>query len=117
MKITKPSGRGRARTAGALRRRLARSLVAGTIVAGAIVAWDGLHNHAALVAAAAAPEPKGEHLTVASILASGGIVMALAVTGIVFAVATLLARRRPRSITALYPQAASRRRSRASVRW
>jgi hypothetical protein len=116
MKITKPSGRRRARTTRPPRRRLAGSLAVGALVAGALVAWDGLHNHAALVAAAAAPQPKGVHLTAGSILADGGIFMFLIVAGIVYAVATLLARRRARSAASLVP-AASRRRSRAAARW
>ena len=69
MKITQPSGR-RARPAGT-RLRLAGSLAAGAVVAGILVAWDDRHNHAALVAAAQAPEPKGVHETVGSILAPG----------------------------------------------
>ncbi len=117
MKTMKPSGRRRARTTRPPRRRLAGSVAVGALVAGALVAWDGLRNHAALVAAAAAPEPKGVHLTAGSILADGGIFMFLVVTGIVYAVATLLTRRRARSAASLYPQAASRRRSRAAVRW
>ena len=115
MKITKPSRR---RPPGHQKgRRLAGSLAAGAIIAGALVAWDGLHNHAALVAAAAAPEPKGVHLTAGSILADGGIFTFLVVAVLVFAIATLLARRKARSAATLYPPVAPRRRSRASVRW
>ena len=117
MKIKKPSGRRRARTASA-RRRLAVSVAVGAVVAGGLVAWDDLHNHAALVASAAAPEPKGVHETVGSILAFGGIFTALVVTLVVFAVATLVARRRKaRAVASLYPPVAQRRRSRASARW
>ena len=116
MKIIKPvarrqSGRGKPR-------RLAGSLAAGAAVAGVLVAWEDLHNHAALAAAAAGPQPKGVHETVGSILATGGIVTFLVVAGIVFAVATVLARRRnARPAEAPYPPAAPRRRSRASARW
>ena len=46
------------------------------------------------MAAAAAPQPKGAHETVGSILATGGIIMALVVAAVVFAIATVLARRR-----------------------
>ena len=100
-------------------RRLAGSLAAGIVVAGIVVAWDDLHSHAALVAAAAAPQPKGVHETVGSILATGGIFTALIVAALVFVIATVLARRRnARSAAApLYPPAAPRRRSRASARW
>ena len=116
MRITKPSRRhppGHQKG-----RRLAGSLAVGALVAGALVAWDGLHNHAALVASAAAPEPKGVHVTVASILATGGIFTALAVAVLVFAVATMRARRRgARSAAPAYSPAAPRRRSRASARW
>ncbi len=132
MKITQPSGRRRlsrrkaqqpaaatrARTA-SVPQRLAGSLAAGIVVAGAVVAWDDLHNHAALVAAAAAPQPRGVHETVGSILAAGGIGTALVVAVIAFAIATVLARRRKARSAAvpLYPPAAPRRRSRASARW
>ena len=130
MKITQPSGRRRLgrrkeRQSAAIRaktgsapRRLAGSLAIGALVAGALVAWDDLHNHAALVASAVAPAPKGVHLTVGSILATGGIFTFLVVAGIVFGVATVLARRRnARPAAASYPPAAPRRRSRASARW
>ncbi len=116
MKITKPAGqrkpgRGKAR-------RFAGSLAAGAIVAGALVAWEDLHNHAALAAAAAGPQPKGVHNTVGSILATGGIFTFLVVAVVVFAVATMVARRRSaRPAEATYPAVASRRRSRASARW
>ena len=117
MKITQPSGRRRARTAAQLR-RLAGSLAAGALVAGILVAWEDLHNHAALAAAAAAPQPKGAHETVGSILATGGIITALVVAVAVFAIATVLARRRnARPAAPLYPLAPPRRRSRASARW
>ncbi len=115
MKITQPSGRRRARTASAPR-RLAGSLAAGAVVAGLLVAWEDLHNHAALAAAAAAPEPKGERLTVGSILTTGGIVTALIVALAVFAIATVLARRRARAAAPQYPPVAARRGSRASAR-
>jgi hypothetical protein len=117
MKITEPSGRRRARTASAPR-RLAGSLAVGAAVAGILVACEDLHSHAALVAAAAGPQPKGVHETVGSILASGGIFTALIVAAVVFTVATVLARRRnARSAASSYPPVAPRRRSRASVRW
>ena len=118
MKITEPSGRrqpGRGKA-----RRLAGSLAAGAVVAGILVAWEGLHNHAALAAAAAGPQPKGVHETVGSILATGGIFTFLVVAAVVFAVATVLARRRSARAAATvptYPPAAPRRRSRASARW
>ena len=116
MKITPPARR-RARPASA-KRRLAGSLAVGAVVAGIVVAWDDLHSHAALVAAAAAPAPKGTHPTVGSILATGGIFTALVVAAVVFAIATVLARRRgARPAAPLYPAAAPRRRSRASARW
>jgi hypothetical protein len=116
MKITQPSGRRRARPGA--QRRLAGSLAAGAVVAGIAVAWDDLHNHAALVAAAAAPQPKGVHETVGSILATGGIFTALIVAALVFVIATVLTRRRNARPTApLQPAAAPRRRSRVSVRW
>jgi hypothetical protein len=116
MKITKPAGRreaGRGKT-----RRFACSLAAGAVVAGILVAWEDLHNHAALVASAAAPQPKGVHETVGSILATGGIVTFLVVAAVVFAVATVLARRRSaRPAEASYPPAAPGGRGRASARW
>ncbi len=116
MKITPPARR-RARP-GSASRRLAGSLAAGAVVAGIVVAWDDLHSYAALVAAAAAPQPKGVHETVGSILATGGIFTALIVAALVFGVTTVLTRRRnARSATPLYPAAAERRRSRASARW
>ena len=117
MKITEPSGRrppGHRRT-----RRLAGSLAAGAAVAGLLVAWEDLHNHAALAAAAAAPQPKGERLTVGSILTTGGIFTALVVAVAVFVIATVLARRRAARAAATvpgYPLARPRRRSRASAR-
>ena len=116
MKITEPSGR---RPPGHHRaRRLAGSLAGGAVVAGILGAWADLHNHAALAAAAAGPQPNGVHETVGSILATGGIVTFLVVAAVVFAVATLAARRRnARSAALLYPSAAPRRRSRASARW
>ena len=115
MKITEPSRRPPGRRTG---RRLAGSLAAGAAVAGLLVAWEDLHNHAALAAAAAGPQPKGVHETIGSILTTGGIVTALVVAAVVFAVATVLARRRyARSAEPRYPAAAPRRRSRASARW
>ena len=116
MKITKPagprqSGRGKAR-------RLGGSLAAGAVVAGGLVAWEDLHNHAALAAAAAGSQPKGVHETVGSILATGGIFTFLVVAAVVFAVTAVLARRRhARSAAAQYLPAAPRRRSRVSARW
>ena len=80
--------------------RLARSAVFGATIAGAIVAWDGLHNHAALVAAAAGPN--GAHETVASILVSGGIFTFLVLTLVAFAVSSAWSRLRPQ------PQARTR---------
>ena len=115
MKITKPAGR---RQPGHGKgRRLAGSLAAGAVVAGVLVAWEDLHNHAALAAAAAEPQPKGVHETVGSILATGGIVAFLVVSAVVFAVVTVAARRHDaRAAAALYPAAAPRR-SRVSARW
>jgi hypothetical protein len=103
-------------------KRLPVSLAVGALVAGGLVAWDDLHHHAALVASAAAPEPKGVHETVGSILATGGIFTFLVVAGLVFAVATVLVRRRDagararRAALALYPPVAPRRRGRAGSR-
>jgi hypothetical protein len=117
MKITEPSRRPPGRRKG---RRLAGSLAAGAVVSGILVAWEGLHNHAALAAAAAGPQPKGVHETVGSILATGGIFTFLVVAAVVFAVATVLARRRSaRAVVTVptYPPARPRRRSRASARW
>jgi hypothetical protein len=112
MKITEPSGRRRPG------RRKARQLAAGAVVAGALVAWEDLHNHAALAASAAGPQPKGVHNTVGSILATGGIVTFLVVAVAVFAVATMAARRRDaRPAEPQYPPAVPRRRSRASAQW
>jgi len=115
MKITKPARR---RQPGHRNRRLAGSLAAGAVVAGILIAWEGLHNHSALAAAAAGPWPKGVHETVGSILATGGIFTFLVVAAVVFAAATVLARRRDAQSTASeYPPAAPRRRSRVSARW
>src|SRR5438270_712835 len=52
-------------------RRFAGSLAVGAVVAGGLVAWEDLHNHAALAAAAAGPQPKGVHETAGFILATG----------------------------------------------
>ena len=116
MKITEPSGRrqpGRGKA-----RRIAGSLAVGAVVAAGLVAWEGLHNHAALAASAAGPQPKGVHQTVGSILATGGIFTFLVITALVFAVTTVLARRRKaRSATPLYPPVARPGRGRASARW
>ena len=116
MKITQPAGRrkpGRGKA-----RRLAVSLAAGAVAAGGLVAWVDLHNHAALAAAAAGPAPNGVHVTVGSILATGGIVTFLVVAAAVFAAATVLARRRSaRPAALLYPPAAPGRRGRAPARW
>jgi hypothetical protein len=100
------------------RLRLAVSLALGAVVAGILVAWDDGHNHAALVKAANAPEPKGVHETAGSILAFGGILVAPIVAAVVFVTATVLARRRNvRSAAPQYPPVAPRRRSRASAWW
>jgi hypothetical protein len=107
---TSQPGRGKAR-------RLAASAAFGALVAGGLVAWTDLHNHAALVASAATPEPKGVHETVGFILTTGGIFTFLIVTLLAFAVVTVLGRLRARSATPLYPQVVPRRRSRASARW
>jgi heme/copper-type cytochrome/quinol oxidase subunit 2 len=114
MKITEPSGR---RPPGHRRaRRLGGSLAAGAVVAGILVAWEDLHNHAALAAAAAAPAPNGVHETVGSILATGGIFTFLVVAAVVFAVATVRARRRAARAGAGW-QAEPARRGRVSARW
>jgi hypothetical protein len=116
MKITKPAGRRQSGRGKA--RRLAGSLAAGAVVAGILVAWEDLRNHAALAAAAAGPQPKGVHETVGSILATGGIFTALVVSAVVFVIVTVLARRRnARSAAPQYHPAALRRRSRVSARW
>jgi hypothetical protein len=102
MKITKPARRwaGTSRT----RLRLAVSLAVGATVVGVLVAWEDLHNYAALAAAAAGPQPKGVHETVGSILATGGIFTFLVVSAVVFAAVTVLARRRKaRSAALQYP--------------
>jgi hypothetical protein len=58
------------------------------------------------------------HNTVGSILVTGGIFTALVVAGVVFVIATVLARRRnARAAEPLHPPVAPRRRSRASARW
>jgi hypothetical protein len=115
MKITQPSRHPPRRRRA---RRLAGSLAAGAAVAGLLVAWEGLHNHAALAAAAAGPQPKGVHETVGSILATGGIVTFLVVAAVVFTVATLVARRRnTRAAELTRPSLVPRRRSRVSARW
>ncbi len=115
MKITPPSRR---RVRPGAQRRRAGSLAAGAVVAGLVVAWDDLHDHAALVTAAAAPQPKGVHETVGSILATGGIFTALIVAAVVFGIATVLTRRRNTRPTApQYPAAPPRRRGRADARW
>jgi hypothetical protein len=107
MKITKSAG---PRQSGRRRpRRLAGSLAAGAVVAGVLVAWEDLHNHTALAAAAAGPQPKGVHETVGSILATGGIVTFLAVAVVVFAAATVLGRLNARAVAPQYPPAVSRR--------
>ena len=113
MKITQSSGpRPPGRRKG---RRLAGSLAAGAVVAGILVAWEALHNHAALAAAAAGPQPKGVHETVGSILATGGIFTFLVVAAVVFAVATVRARRRAARAGAGSP-AEPARRGRVSAR-
>jgi heme/copper-type cytochrome/quinol oxidase subunit 2 len=113
MKTTEPSGR---RPPGHHRaRRLAGSLAAGAVVAGILVAWEDLHNHAALVASAAVPAPNGVHETVGFILATGGIFMFLVVAAVVFAVATVRARRRATRAGAGW-QAEPARRGRVSAR-
>jgi len=115
MKITPPARR---RVRPGAQRRLAGSLAVGILAAGIVVAWDDLHDHAALVAAAAAPQPKGVHETVGSILATGGIFTALIVAAVVFGIATVLTRRRnTRPAAPLYPAAPPRRRRRADARW
>ena len=85
------------------------------MVAGLLVAWEDLHNHAALAAAAAAPAPNSVHETVGFILATGGICTFLVVAGVVFAVATVLARRRAARAGAGW-QAEPARRGRVSAR-
>lgn len=116
MKITTLAGR---RQSGHGKgQRLAGSLAVGAVVAGVLVAWEGLHNHAALAAAAVGPQPKGVHETVGSILATGGIFTFLVVAAVVFAAATVAAHRRnARSATPQYPPAVPRRRSRVYARW
>ena len=112
MKITEPSRRPPGRRKA---RRLAGSLAAGAVVADILVAWEDLHNHAALVASAAAPAPNGVHETVGFILATGGIFTFLVVAAVVFAVATVLARRRASQAGAGW-QAEPARRGRVSAR-
>ena len=75
-------------------KRLAASAAFGAAVALALIAWDDLHHHASLVAATTASEPKGVHLTVGFILATGGIFTFLVVTLAAFVVVTILGRLR-----------------------
>jgi hypothetical protein len=73
--------------------RLGKCAVAGAAAATALVAWAGARRHAQLAAAAARPA-NGHRLSVAFILADGWVFTALAVTVVLFAVATLATRRR-----------------------
>jgi heme/copper-type cytochrome/quinol oxidase subunit 2 len=95
--------------------RLLGSLVIGAIAAGIVVAWDDSAHHAALVASAA--KSHGSQ-TVAAILTSGFIAVALAVSIVVFTLATVRARRRSaRAAEREWQPGPARRRSRAGTGW
>jgi len=74
-------------------RRLGRCAIAGAAVATALVVWVSSKRHAQLVAAAARPV-NGHPTSTAILVADGFAFTALAVTVVLFAVATLAARRR-----------------------
>ena len=87
---------GLAATSPRLRRplvRLGKCAIAGVIAATALVVWADRKRHAQLAAAAARPV-NGHPTSVAYLLADGFAGTALIVTVVLFAVVTLLARRR-----------------------
>lgn len=100
-------------------RRFLGSLAIGALAAAALVAFEDRYRHAALAASAARPLPHGGHQTVAAVLTAGGVFTAVIVTVIVFAVATVRARRRRASLVSgrdwdtCYPEP---RRGRAGLR-
>ena len=74
-----------------MRARFLKSLVAGAVIAAALVAFEDKFRRAALMASAA---KSGGHQTVTSILADGFVGTTLIAGLIVFVLATVLARRR-----------------------
>ncbi len=74
-------------------RRLGKCAIAGVAAATALVVYVDSKHHAQLAAAAARPAG-GHHMTVGYLLADGFVFTAAIVTIAVFAVATLVARRR-----------------------
>jgi hypothetical protein len=74
--------------------RLLGSLLLGAIAAAIVVVYDDTANHAALVRAAAQPQPHGGHQSVTSILAAGFVSVTLFVALVVFVAGTVLAGRR-----------------------
>ena len=77
-----------------MKARFLGSLVLGAIAAAIVVGYDDTANHAALVRAAAQPQPHGGHQSVVSMLAAGFVGVTLFVAVVVFVVGTVLAGRR-----------------------
>ena len=75
-------------------KRLIKSLVAGAVVATVLVVFEDTGGHAALVRAAAQPQPHGGHQSVASILTAGFAGTAFIVALVVFLASSVLAHRR-----------------------
>ena len=102
-----------------MKARFLGSLVLGAIAAAIIVIWDDTANHAALVRAAAQPQPHGGHQSIASMLAAGFVGVTLMVALVVFVVGTVVAGRRkarqPAARRAFQGRPASQRRPRTDV--
>ena len=102
-----------------MKARFLGSLVLGAIAATIVVGYDDTANHAALVRAAAQPQPHGGHQTVVSMLAAGFVGVTLMVALVVFVAGTVVARRRkarqPAARRAFQGRPASRRRAGADV--
>ena len=99
-----------------MKARLFGSLLAGVVIAAALVVFEDKYRHAALLASVAR---SGGHQTVGSILTDGFVGVTLIVGLVVFVLATVRARRRSaRAATERGRQPGSaRRRSRAGAGW
>ena len=101
-----------------MKARFLGSLVLGAIAAAIVVGYDDTAYHAALVRAAAQPQPHGGHQSVVSMLAAGFVGVTLFVAVIVFVFATVFAGRPRRRQAAMGRDSrvpAPRRRPRADV--
>ncbi len=76
--------------------RFTNSMLTGVLASAALTMYEATKRHAVFAAAAARPQPSGQHVTASVILAAGFAGTTLAVAFVVFILLTLRAGRRSR---------------------